>query len=205
MPKSPPDADALVAAVVLAAGASSRLGMPKQLVLHRGEPLVRRAAAAAGEAGARPVIVVLGAEAGKIGAAVRGVPHVVTVMNEHWREGIASSLSAGVREVVRLDDGCDGVLITVTDQPFIDRGALRRLLDAFGAGHRIVAAGYSGNVGVPAVIGREHFAHLLALTGDTGAGRWLREKTGTVQRVRLPDAAIDVDAPEDAVRLAVIA
>lgn len=194
-----------VAAIVLAAGGSSRLGTPKQLVLFRGEPLVRHAAAAATNAGARPVIVVLGAVMERVRAAVHGLEGVVSVVNEQWREGMATSLAAGVREAVRLDADCEGVLITVADQPLVDHGALRRLLDAFGSANRIVASAYSETVGVPAMIGREHFDHLLALRGDAGAGRWLRTTAAPVHRVRLSDAAIDIDSAEDAARLAAIA
>lgn len=205
MPKSRPDGVARVVAIVLAAGGSSRLGTPKQLVPFRGAPLVRHAAAAAAGAGARPVIVVLGAQSEKVGAAVQGLEGVVSVENEQWREGMASSIAAGVREAERIDPDCDGVLIAVADQPLVDESALRRLLDAFGSGHRVVASAYSETIGVPAVIGREHFHELLALTGDAGAGMWLRAGGAPVHRVRMPDAAIDVDCAEDAKRLADIA
>lgn len=204
MPKFRPDGAAHVAAIVLAAGGSSRLGAPKQLVLFRGSPLVRHAVIAAAGSGAHPVIVVLGAQSEQVAAAVRGAAGVVSVVNERWREGLASSIAAGVREAARIDPECDGVLITVADQPLVDRLALRRLLEAFGSGPRVVASAYSDTIGVPALIGREHFGELLELTGDAGAGVWLRTSGAKVHRVRLPDAAIDIDSVEDAARLAAI-
>jgi molybdenum cofactor cytidylyltransferase len=198
------DAPRRVAAVVLAAGASTRLGVPKQLIEFRGESLVRRAARAAGEAGASPVIVVLGADAPSIAQALGGLSSA-TVTNERWREGLASSLATGIREVQRLDAQCDGALLTTADQPLVHGVALRRLLDAFDEGARLVAAEYSRTIGVPAVIGREHFDALLALEGDAGAGRWLRGMGDAVRRIPLLEAAVDIDTAEDAAMLASLA
>lgn len=188
--------------MVLAAGGSARLGVPKQLIDFRGEPLVRRAARAAGDAGAAPVIVVLGADAAEVAHALDGLSFVTTVMNERWRDGLASSLATGIREVQRLDARAEGALIATADQPLVNAAALRRLLDAFGDGARLVAAEYCGTIGVPAVIGREHFDALLALEGDAGAGRWLRGKGDAVRRVPLLEAAVDIDTVEDAAMLA---
>jgi CTP:molybdopterin cytidylyltransferase MocA len=197
-----PDEVRRLSAVVLAAGASSRLGSAKQLVAFRGAPLVRRAASAAIEAGASPVIVVLGAHAQEVAAALAGLPGVSTVVNGRWEDGLASSLATGVREATRLDASCDGVLIIAVDQPLIDGMALRSLLDAFGDDARLVAAEYAGTIGVPAVIGREHFDSLLELAGDAGAGRWLRARIGEVRRIPMPDAQVDVDGAADVARLA---
>jgi CTP:molybdopterin cytidylyltransferase MocA len=199
------DAPQRVAAVVLAAGASTRLGVPKQLMEFRGEPLVRRAAKAASEAGASPVIVVLGADAESIAQALGGLALTVTITHEHWRDGLASSLAAGIREAQRLDAHCEGALLTTADQPLVDGAALRRLLDAFREGSRLVAAEYSGTIGVPAVIAREHFDALLALEGDAGAGRWLRREGAAVRRIPLLEAAVDIDTAEDAALLASLA
>jgi molybdenum cofactor cytidylyltransferase len=199
------DAPRRLAAVVLAAGASTRLGVPKQLIEFRGERLVRRAARATGEAGASPVIVVLGADAATIAQELEGLPFTATVTNEHWRDGLARSLATGIGEVQRVDARADGVLITTADQPLVTGDALRRLLDAYCEGARLVAAEYSGTIGVPAVIGREHFDALLALEGDAGAGRWLRGKGDAVRRIPLLEAAVDIDTVEDTAMLAALA
>ena len=191
--------------MVLAAGGSARLGLPKQLIEFRGEPLVRRAARSAADAGAAPVIVVVGAKAADTILALNGLSFTSTVFNEQWRAGLASSLVTGIRELQRLDARADGVLLVTADQPLVDAAALRRLLDAFAEGARLVAAEYSGTIGVPAVIGREHLDSLLALEGDAGAGRWLREQDDAVRRMPLPEAAVDVDTAEDAALLAALA
>ncbi len=189
-----------VGAVVLAAGASTRLGRPKQLVLHDGEPLVRRAAQLAHEAGASPVVVVLGARAPEVRAALDGLPDLIVVDHEAWAEGMASSLAAGVRALAARDD-VDGALLAPCDQPRVGAAELAALLARFAAGASLVAAEYAGTVGAPAVVARAHFGALLALRGDRGAGGWLRALGDAVARVPLPAAAFDVDTAEDVARL----
>jgi molybdenum cofactor cytidylyltransferase len=198
------DALTRVAAVVLAAGASTRLGVPKQLIEFRGRSLVRGAALAASEAGASMVIVVLGAAAPSIAQSLGGLPRVTTISNDQWRDGLASSLATGIREALRLDARCDGVLITTADQPLINSESLRRVLSALDAHTRLVAAEYSGTIGVPAAIGREHLDALLLLEGDAGAGRWLRGMGDAVRRIPLPEAALDIDTADDLALLATL-
>jgi len=193
-----------VAAVILAAGDSTRLGVPKQLIEFRGKSLVRGAAIAASDAGASVVIVVLGADAPSIAQALEGLPNVTTVSNDQWRDGLASSLATGIREALRLDAQCDGVLITTADQPLVDSDSLRRLLSALDSHTRLVAAEYSGTIGVPAAIGREHLDALLLLEGDAGAGRWLRGMGDAVHRIPLPEAALDIDTADDLALLATL-
>ena len=195
------EAGARVGAVVLAAGASSRLGTPKQLLVHEGEALVRRAARAAITAGADPVLVVLGADASHVRVALDGLAGVHAVENERWSDGLASSLAAGVRALL-VAAPVDAVLVTLADQPLVGATELSALLARFGEADRIVAAEYAGTIGVPAVIGREHADALLALSGDRGAGAWLRSQGDRVARVPMPAAAMDVDTPDDAARLA---
>lgn len=195
-----------VGAVVLAAGASTRLGHPKQLVHHDGEPLVRRAARVALAAGASPVVVVLGAHADRIAPALDGVAGLTVVTHARWRDGLASSLTAGLAALRTLEDRdghppVDGVLLTVCDQPLVDVVAVTELLAVFTGRGGVVAAAYAGTVGVPAVIGRDHLAALRDLAGDGGAGRWLRAHPALVTPVPLPAAAVDVDTAADVEQL----
>lgn len=192
-----------VGAVVLAAGASTRLGRPKQLVCYAGEPLVRRAARAAVDAGAQPVVVVLGARAAEVAPALDGVIGVEVITHAYWADGLGASLAAGVRALDALagDVLPDGVLLTVCDQPLVDARALGTLLAAFDGPESAAAAEYGGTLGVPAVIGHAHLDALRALSGDAGAGRWLRAHAARVTRVPLPGAAFDVDTEADVARL----
>jgi len=180
------------------------LGFPKQLIVHEGEPLVRRIARAAVEAGATPVVVVLGSNAEMIAPALSGLPSVTTVVNEKWETGLSSSLAAGLTALFEAAP-CDAVLVTLADQPRVDSAALKRLVAAFGSERRIVASAYDETMGVPAVFGREHVDALKGLTGDAGAGAWLRDRAGEVTCVPLQAAAIDIDTPSDAAPIAKLA
>jgi len=160
------------------------------------DPLVKRAANAALDAGASPVVVVLGADYQLIEPALEGLP-VELIINHEWQSGLASSLAAGLRALIEVAD-CDGVVVTLADQPLVDAQALKRLIAPFDASHRLVAASYEGTIGVPAVFGREYVAELLHLTGDAGAGAWLRSRSSEVTPVSLDSGGLDIDTPTDA-------
>jgi CTP:molybdopterin cytidylyltransferase MocA len=187
-----------IGAVVLAAGGSTRLGRPKQLIVHEGATLVRHAVIAAHDTGARPVIVVLGADAELVAAQVPDRPGIATVFNPYWQTGISSSISAGLKA---LSDGVDGVLMTLADQPRVGASALERLIAAFSENNRIVASGYSGTSGVPAIFGCEYIPELLKLEGDRGAGAWLRSGSDSTTVVPFPEAEVDVDTEVDVAAL----
>jgi molybdenum cofactor cytidylyltransferase len=176
------------------------LGYPKQLIVHEGEPLVRRIAMAAVDAGANPVVVVLGANAEMIASALSGLASVRTVVNQEWSKGLASSLAAGLSALLE-DAICDAVLVTLADQPRVDAAALRRLVAKFGGERRIVASSYDDTIGVPAIFAREHVDALMRLTGDAGAGSWLRSRPSEVTCVPLDVAAIDIDTVSDTAHL----
>jgi molybdenum cofactor cytidylyltransferase len=187
-------------AVILAAGASVRLGRPKQLLEIDGQPLVARAAAAALTAGASPVVVVLGAGAEQIRPALTGLK-VVAVLNLAWSEGMASSVRTGLQALGAADPGIDAVLLTVCDQPAFDADVIQRLLTALQtSGRGIAAARYAGRNGVPALFRREHFFALSALKGDQGARTLLNGNPDGVAAVDLPDLSLDLDTPEDLAR-----
>ena len=184
--------------IVLAAGASTRFGSPKQLVRLNGRPLlhlaVSRAVAVAGQA----VTVVLGANAAGLAPLLRHTPATV-VINRDWAEGMGSSVRAGVAAVPAT---ADAAMLMLADQPAITPEDLRRLVATWRRQPQcIVAAHYSGTTGVPAIFPREDFAALSALRGDSGARALLRQGGGRVVRVPLQSAAIDIDTPEDLLNL----
>ncbi len=188
-----------VGAVILAAGSSSRLGRPKQLIHYEGQPLLLRTALAARRAGVDSIIVVVGAFSRVVGEAVIGVGGLTVVANKGWRSGLASSLTAGLVAAKSL--GLDGAMVLTADQPMIDVASLEKLLEQFDEDQRVVAAAYDGIVGVPAIFGSEHFDALTNLTGDEGAGRWLRSNADAVKEVPIPEAAVDIDTLADVARL----
>ena len=189
----------MVAAIVLAAGASRRLGQPKQLLMLEGETLLARSVRLAGEAGAAPVLVVVGAHAALIGASVP-LDHAAVVMNEEWDQGIASSIHAGLKA---LDAGARGVLILACDQPRLSADHLRGLIETFAAQSQptIVASNYAGVVGIPAVFPREAFPHLLALSGDKGARSLLMRPPCPLIALPFDGGEVDIDQPDDLAQL----
>ena len=181
-----------IAAIVLAAGGSTRLGRPKQLVEYDGEMLLARAVRLAKEAGASPVVVVLGAEFEAITAAV-DLSGATVVRNENWALGIASSIQEGLREA---ESGVDGVLVMTCDQPRLTAGYLREMFREFSR-EEVIASVYAGTRGVPAIFPRVAFAQMYALRGDMGARVLLKAPPWKVVEVSFPGGEVDVDTPED--------
>ncbi|MCP3984346.1 MAG: nucleotidyltransferase family protein [bacterium] len=181
-----------LAAVLLAAGGSRRLGRPKQLLVWRGEPLVRRAARAILDAGVDELVVVLGAEHVAVAAALDGLP-LRRVTNPAWAEGIGSSIACGVDAAQ-----ADAVLLLLADQPGVDSSLLRQLVDAGRAGHTRVACHYAGVLGVPALFANEgDLAALGRLEGDRGAQALLANDPSQVFPIAADQAAFDLDDERD--------
>ena len=178
-----------VTSIVLAAGASSRLGRPKQLVVWRGETLVHRAARLAVEAGLGPVRVVTGAHADEVARAVADLT-VTCVHNPRAAEGLAGSLGQGL-------EGVEGAVLVLTcDQPLLTAEHLRALAARWsGTGAERVASDYDGVAGVPALFSASLLPQLRALQGDQGARAVLRGHA--VETVPLAGGGLDVDTEED--------
>lgn len=178
-------------AVVLAAGASRRMGSPKQLLLWEGEPLVCRAVRSAQAVVGDRVLLVTGCCAREVGDAVVSTG-VRSVHNAQWEEGVASSLRVAVSA---LPDDWDAVLFCSCDQPGVGAPQLQALLDARW-GDQVVAASYADTVGIPACFPRSRIEALAALRGEHGAKTLLNAEHELV-RVSIPQAKWDLDAPED--------
>jgi molybdenum cofactor cytidylyltransferase len=192
---------AKVGAVILAAGSSSRMGAPKQLLLYRGETLLRRAAAAALEAGCRPVIVVTGAHAGRTREELHSLD-VLEVENPLWGDGMGSSVRAGVEALAKVDAGAEAVVLMLCDQPFVDAEVVAGLVAAHRAtGRPVVASRYGESFGAPALFGRELFAELAGLGGGRGAQQVIKEHASEAHFVPFPLGEVDVDTPDDFARL----
>ncbi len=184
-------------AVVLAAGASTRLGQAKQRIEVSGESLLRRTARLALEAGCAPVVVVLGFETERMRAELTGL-ETEAVVNAEWREGMGSSLRCGVSALRAGNNMLGEVLLLVCDQPRLTADHLRALLAQHAAGSAaITASQYAGRAGVPAVFAAALVPELLECRGDQGAREVIRKDSGRVQAVAWPEGAVDVDRPED--------
>jgi molybdenum cofactor cytidylyltransferase len=189
-----------VGVIVLAAGASERMGEPKQLLRFGGETLLRRAVRAALDSRCRPAVVVLGARAEELRGEVDGAQAVV---NAGWAEGMASSIRCGLLALeASAPAPADGAVLTLCDQPFVTSEVINRLLEAYRAGRpplvasEYVAGGESAR-GAPALFSRALFPELIALRGGEGARQVIRRHAPAAAFVPVPEAAFDVDTPGD--------
>lgn len=183
------------AVIVLAAGASRRLGHPKQLVDWQGSPLVRHAARIALSAQVGPVLVVLGARREEIVPALEGLDLQV-VLNSQWAEGLGSSIGAGVRAARGRTPPPRNVILMPCDQPHATADHLRRLVGLLDDGTGLAGTSYADTIGVPAIFHRSFFDQLEALEGDRGAQGILRGHPDA-PTAPLAAAALDIDTPED--------
>jgi len=185
-----------LAAVILAAGRAARMGQLKQLLPVDGRPMVRRVAEAVCAAGVDQVVVVVGAQAEAVAAALAGLPLEI-VVNDAWAEGMSTSLRAGLRA---LRPAIKAALIVLADQPALTPGLLRTLIDRYRAGDApIVVPRYRGKRGNPVLWDRAFFPELLAIEGDRGGRDLLHRHRGQVAWVEVDDPAVllDVDTRRD--------
>jgi CTP:molybdopterin cytidylyltransferase MocA len=190
-----------VAAVVLAAGGSARMGSPKQLLRLDDETLIRRALRTALASRCTLVFVVVGAAAEAVTGDIDDLP-VEIVVNPSWADGMASSIRAGIEAVAAAEPRLDAALVMLADQPAVTVDILDRIVAAAeDAAAGLVACEYAGTLGAPALYARRHFDALRALRGDRGGKALLEAHRDTVVRVPFAPAAVDVDTPEDWRRL----
>ena len=188
-----------IAAIILAAGRSTRMGARNKLLEDvGGQPMVRRVAEAALASRARPIWVVVGHQAVAVGEALSGLP-IALVDNPRPAAGISGSLKLGIGA---LPADCDGALILLADMPQITSAHIDRLIAAF-APSTIVVPTHQGRRGNPVLWPAGRFAQMLRLQGDVGAKRLLAAHAAEVREVDLATEAIfaDVDTPEALARL----
>jgi len=185
-------------AVVLAAGGSSRFGSAKQLVRIGDRPLLSLIAGRTAEVVGHSLIVVLGAAAAELSPLLRHSAGSV-VINRNWREGLASSIRAGIS---RLPASAAGVMLVLADQACVTAEDLRRLASVWQRQPQcLVAARYGATVGVPAIFPQYLFGELSELKGDTGARALIKRHADRVVTVPMASAAFDLDTPDDLLEL----
>jgi molybdenum cofactor cytidylyltransferase len=186
-----------LAAILLAAGRSTRMGGPNKLIAEiSGRPLVRIAAEELLASRARPVIVVTGHQRDRVAAALKGLD-VVLVHNPDYAEGLSTSLKAGIAAVPA---DADGAIVCLADMPQVDAGLIERLLGAFDPekGVLIVMPTTDGKRGNPVVWSRRFFPELTAIDGDVGARNLIAQYPEAVAEVPVTGKAalVDVDTPD---------
>lgn len=186
--------------VILAAGSSSRLGRPKQLIDFQGKTLIQKSIDEAKKSQSNSLVVVLGWNP-KVIKSGFDADKIPSVTNENWQEGMASSMQAGLRFLLEKENP-DQVILMLCDQPFVDSKLLDRLiLEKKKTGKGIVACAYSEVLGVPALFDRSYFEKILSLKGSEGAKKVILKNPEDVFRVDFPLGAVDLDTEEDLKKL----
>ncbi|SDC80727.1 molybdenum cofactor cytidylyltransferase [Algoriphagus faecimaris] len=186
--------------ILLAAGSSSRLGSPKQLIEFQGKKLLQKAVEEGLKSKVDSMVVVLGwnPELIKSSFDPKKTPFVV---NTNWEEGMASSMQTGLRFLMEKEDP-DQVILMLCDQPFVDVSLLdRMILDKEEPRKGIVACAYSDTLGVPALFDKHYFEELMALKGSEGAKKVILSHVEEVIAIDFPEGEIDLDTKEDLIRI----
>jgi molybdenum cofactor cytidylyltransferase len=209
--------------IILAAGASTRMGTPKQLLPYQGCSFVRHITEVAIYARLRqrqertqqhcalraprfhnaiasvcqPIAVVLGANAERIKPEISQLP-VQIVENQQWAEGMSSSIRVGLEALLGVNQNLEAVAIALCDQPFVSSQTINQLIEAYHlTGKPIIASEYAGTLGVPVLFSHTLFSELIALKSNEGAKQIIKKHIHEVFSVPFPDGAIDIDTPND--------
>ena len=182
--------------IILAAGASRRMGRPKQLLPWQGRSLLRQACETALETSLRPVVVVLGCEAEACGRELTGL-YVQPVINPDWSRGMGTSVACGIGALERQDPQAPGALLMLVDQPDLTPAFVASILSRWMQGNSaIVATQYGEGGGVPALFSRAYFTELKALDSDRGARQIIARERSVVAFMPPPHELLDLDTPQ---------
>lgn len=187
--------------VILAAGSSSRLGQPKQLLEFQGITLIQHIAQIAVKAVEKPVVVILGANFSLIHAQLTHLPvHIVN--NPDWSQGMTSSIRKGLIAMQYFSPETEGVIFAVCDQPYITSDLFLEMISVGNQSQKpIVASIYNNIPGTPVLFKKEYFEVLLALKDNEGARKVLQRHPESVETVPFPLGIFDVDTMQDYVAL----
>ncbi|MEO6588447.1 MAG: nucleotidyltransferase family protein [Pyrinomonadaceae bacterium] len=184
--------------IVLAAGSSSRLGQPKQLLKFKGKTFIRRIVESALNTNCHPVVVVvLGANFELIKDEILDLDCEI-IFNADWQTGMSSSIKNGLSKLLEIAPDITAVIISLCDQPLIRSEHFEKLIAKyFEIKKPIVASAYEAVIGVPALFSKKFFPALLNLEDDQGAKEIIYKNPDEVGKIISPELAIDVDTKED--------
>ncbi|MEH1891648.1 MAG: nucleotidyltransferase family protein [Nostoc sp.] len=186
-----------IAIMILAAGASTRMGTPKQLLLYQGRSFLQYITEMAIASVCQPVVVVLGANAEQIHPQIKQLP-VRVVKNLDWACGMSTSIKSGIELLNNLPQKVEAVVITLCDQPFVSYKIINQLVDAYYSEKKpIIACEYAGTLGVPSLFSQIFFSELAALKETSGAKKVINNNLNEVFSIPFPLGNIDIDTPKD--------
>lgn len=183
--------------IVLAAGASTRMGCPKQLLRYQGHSLIQHIVKTVVDSVCNPIIVVLGANAEQIKSELQALP-VRVVENPDWATGMSTSIRVGIEVLHTEHPDIAGVVFAVCDQPLTSTRLINQLVENYQTSNAfIVASDYAGILGVPALFHPTLFPELSALQGDVGARSIIQRHLKTTLGILNPEGVLDIDTPTD--------
>lgn len=186
-----------IAIIILAAGASVRMGTPKQLLSYQGRSLLGHITQEAIASVCEPVVVVLGAYAQQIRPELNQLP-VQVVENLRWNQGMSASIKSGIQKLNTATNNIEAVVLALCDQPFVSAQIINQLVEAYyHTGKAIVASEYSGTLGVPALFSHRFFFELTDLKETEGAKQVIKKYSHEVYCIDFPEGAIDIDTPNE--------
>jgi molybdenum cofactor cytidylyltransferase len=187
-----------IAILIPAAGASRRLGSPKQLLKWGDSTLISHAIETAEELDQKEIVVVLGAHYDKIKSEIDN-KSVQILKNEDWKNGLGSSIAVGLNYLYKSCNLYDAVLVLLTDQPLILPLYLKMMIEKFRVDEsQIIATEYgNGKYGVPALFDKYYFEKLRKLTDDRGAQELIKQSAKFVTSTDINPLIADIDTEED--------
>jgi len=188
-----------IAIILLAAGQSSRMGQNKLLIKIGAESLLENALSASTCSSANEVIVVTGANNSENEMLIKNFP-VTIAYNTNWQKGIGSSIKCGLHLAKSGIPNLNAVIVSVCDQPFLNKDVFNRLIDQYlKSGKPIVASEYEGSPGVPVLYNKSMFEELLKIPDEHGAKKYILEKIGAgmIEKVPFSKGDVDIDSLND--------
>ena len=185
-----------IGAIILAAGSSSRLGKPKQLLIFENESLLEKAIRAVQNADLHQYVVILGGNADEIQSKI-DLSSLKVLINHEWSSGMASSMQLGLRYLIE-NYNLEAVVLLLCDQPHTNAGILNSIIKRYKeAGKGIIASKYKETFGVPALFDKAYFGEMLSMKSSEGAKKIIFSHLEDTGSVDFPLGEIDIDTPED--------
>jgi molybdenum cofactor cytidylyltransferase len=186
--------------IILAAGNSSRLGRPKQLLQHQQGSMILHVATQAKAVEAALTLVVVGASGELVEAALQDAA-VHTCLNPDWEQGMSTSIRTGLKALLLQAPNIDGCILSVCDQPYIKKAVFLNLIKAFEDWDaEIIASSYKDTEGTPVIFSAKYFTALMNLSGHEGAKKLLTKYETNVRLLPFPNGEVDIDTEDDYVR-----
>jgi len=184
--------------ILLAAGNSSRMGSPKQLLMYQGKTFLERIIDTASEIfDPNHIVLVLGARHYEISSVIKN-KNIHIIINENWESGMASSIQSGMKALSGLFPEMEGCFISVCDQPYLTGDLFSKMLQLKETSEKeIVVAKYADTLGVPALFSKKYFKQLMELTGEQGAKKIIQQNMNDVESFEFEKGAVDIDTPSD--------